>query len=251
MRKKIKKKIFNLFFKEFGDKKPVGPNYSDFTKFDLDVIELTSEYTLTNPERIVSLIKATEYVVKNDIPGSIVECGVWKGGSVMAILHTLNNLSVSDRNVYLYDTFEGMSEPTELDKTYRGESASKAFKKKNEVWDKIECYSSIEEVKKNLFSVGYNEEKIQFKKGKVEDTISKDNLPNEISLLRLDTDWYESTKHELEFLFPKLVKGGVLIIDDYGHWEGCKRAVDEYFKEKNIKIFLNRVDYTCRLGIKN
>jgi hypothetical protein len=67
--------------------------------------------------------------------------------------------------------------------------------------------------------------------------------------LRLDTDWYESTKHELTHLFPKLIQNGILIIDDYGHWEGCRKATDEYFEEKNIKIMLNRIDYTGRVAI--
>ena len=75
-------------------------------------------------------------------------------------------------------------------------------------------------------------------------------LPDKIAVLRLDTDWYESTMHEMVYLYPILVKGGVIIIDDYGHWKGCKKAVDEYLLKQNIKLLLNRVDYTCRIGIK-
>ena len=73
-------------------------------------------------------------------------------------------------------------------------------------------------------------------------------LPGEIALLRLDTDWYKSTQHELIHLYPLLVGSGVLIIDDYGHWQGAKKAVDEYFSDK--KILLNRIDYTGRISIK-
>ena len=75
-------------------------------------------------------------------------------------------------------------------------------------------------------------------------------LPSGIALLRLDTDWYESTKHELEHLYPLLVSGGVIIIDDYGHWKGAKKAVDEYIKDNNLPLLLNRIDYTGRIGIK-
>jgi hypothetical protein len=85
--------------------------------------------------------------------------------------------------------------------------------------------------------------------GKVEDTIPAD-IPEKIALLRLDTDWYESTKHELIHLFPRLQKGGVLIIDDYGFWKGARKAVDEYFAENNIQILLNRIDDTGRMAIK-
>ncbi len=82
------------------------------------------------------------------------------------------------------------------------------------------------------------------------DTIPK-NVPEKISILRLDTDWYESTKHELNNLFPRLVSGGILIIDDYGHFQGSKKAVDEYFEENKISSFLFRIDYTGRLFVKS
>lgn len=86
-------------------------------------------------------------------------------------------------------------------------------------------------------------------KGKVEDTIPN-VLPDTISLLRLDTDWYESTKHELTYLYPKLTKKGILLIDDYGYWQGSKKAVDEYIEEEKLSIFLNRIDLSGRLAVK-
>jgi hypothetical protein len=111
------------------------------------------------------------------------------------------------------------------------------------------CFSSIEEVKNNIATLNYPTEKVYFVKGKVEDTIPT-TIPQKIAVLRLDTDWYESTKHELEHLFPLLVSGGVLIIDDYGHWEGARKAVDEYIEKNNLNILLNRIDYTGRIAIK-
>ena len=109
--------------------------------------------------------------------------------------------------------------------------------------------SLLDEVKQNLFSVNYNQDNISFFKGKVEDTLPTDQV-EQIAILRLDTDWYESTKHELITLYDKLVPGGILIIDDYGHWSGAKKAVDEFIEERELKLLLNRVDYTCRLAIK-
>jgi hypothetical protein len=90
---------------------------------------------------------------------------------------------------------------------------------------------------------------VLFIKGKVEETIPG-TLPKEISLLRLDTDWYESTLHNLVHLYPLLRKGGILILDDYGHWQGARKATDEYFARENIIPFLSRIDYTGRLYVK-
>lgn len=249
MFKKIKKTIKPLLKKE--EKRKFINKYADLTTEEHAIINEVTPFTSTGPDRIVSLVNATRHIIKHNIEGSIVECGVWKGGSMMAVLRTLSNINVDDRELYLYDTFEGMSEPTEADKSIRGESALDAFQEKDSSWNNIIYYSSLEEVRQNIYSIPYPKEKIHFIKGKVEDTITESTVPDKIALLRLDTDWYASTKHELEFLYPKLVKGGILIIDDYGHWEGCKKAVDEYFNKHNITIFLARIDYTGRIGVKN
>ena len=244
MYKKIKKKIFKKFFAEY--RVVQKNNFSDFTDEERSIIEKVSAYTMTSPERIVCLIRAIDYVEANAIEGSVVECGVWKGGSIMAALLALKE---SHRTVYLYDTFEGMSEPTKEDKSYKDESATKAFLNKDEYWEKIACYSTLDEVKENIRKVNYPSDKIKFIRGKVEETIPE-TIPEKIAVLRLDTDWYESTMHEMVHLFPKLVSGGVIIIDDYGHWKGCKKAVDEYISKYNIKLLLNRIDYTGRIGVK-
>lgn len=222
----------------------------DFEDIHRNIFEKVKDNTMTSGERIYSLIEAVKYVEQNNIKGDIVECGVWKGGSMMAVAETLIHLGKTDRNLYLYDTFEGMSEPTEFDKTYYGKSAAdllniKESKTENLVW----AYSTMETVRQGMESTKYPVNKIRYIKGKVEDTIPS-TIPENIAILRLDTDWYESTRHELIHLFPLLEKDGVLILDDYGHWQGAKKAVDEYIKEKNIKILLNRIDETGRIAIK-
>jgi len=111
------------------------------------------------------------------------------------------------------------------------------------------AYSPLEEVKRNLRLTGYDESRITYIQGKVEDTIPV-RASERIALLRLDTDWYESTYHELVHLYPRLSVGGVLIIDDYGHWQGARRAVDQYIEENRLKILLNRIDYTGRIAVK-
>ncbi len=223
----------------------------DFTAENREICELVSPYTMTTVERLNALIDGVRYVVDRNIQGAFVECGVWKGGSSMAIAHALKQLRCDDRELYLYDTFEGMSAPTEVDVSYSGWAAAEKFQDTKTSEDSSDwCASSLDEVKKNLFDTGYVQEKMHFVKGKIEDTIPE-SAPDKIALLRLDTDWYESTKHELVHLFPRLQDNGVLIIDDYGHWQGARKAVDEYLAEKNIQILLNRIDYSARIAIKS
>ena len=218
---------------------------SHFSKTDIEIIKSVKPFTLTSIERRFALIQAVNYIIKNKIAGDIVECGVWKGGSIMVITKTLLELKIYDKELYLFDTFEGMPKPTEFDVSYNDKLAIKGFEDHGYTKSRIE----LDEVKKNVFSTGYNKEKFHFIKGKVEDTIPK-NSPETISILRLDTDWYDSTRHELIHLFPRLVRGGVVIIDDYGFWRGAKKAVDEYFEENNILILLNKIDTTGVIGIK-
>ena len=113
----------------------------------------------------------------------------------------------------------------------------------------MHAYASLEDVKKNLTASGYPPERIHYIQGKVEDTIP-DTAPTQICMLRLDTDWYESTRHELAHLYPLLSRHGVLVIDDYGHWQGARQAVDEYFAARPEPVYLHRVDYTARLVVR-
>ena len=168
----------------------------------------------------------------------------------MSMVIALLKLGSVTRDIYLYDTFAGMSAPTDADVTVTGATAKETYNRSKIANDVSEwCLAPLDEVQKNVFGTGYPKERFHFIKGKVEETIPM-TIPKKIALLRLDTDWYESTRHELIHLFPLLEVNGVLIIDDYGHWEGAKKAVDEYIKEKKIRILLNRIDYTGRLGIK-
>jgi len=244
------KKIVNKFGIDIIrlDKQKKWP--SDFETSHKAVVAKVEPFTMTSPERIFGLVEAVDYIERYQIEGDIVECGVWKGGSMLAIAETLSSHKSYNRKLFLYDTFEGMSAPTDADVSHDNLKAEKllasdANKDQNLVW----AYSTLEQVKKTMSLSSYPERQIQYVKGKVEDTIPQ-TLPEQIALLRLDTDWYESTKHELIHLFPKLVQGGVLIIDDYGYWKGARKAVDEYFKENKIRILLNRMDETGRIAVK-
>ncbi len=225
----------------------------DMDKGFEEICSISKRYTLTSVERMYTLYKAIEYVVNAGIQGDIVETGVWKGGSMMLAALTLQKFDDVRRKIYLYDTYGGMTKPGEKDIMFANHYSAK------EKWDDIQknkayqdiwfCYASLEEVRNNLKITNYPEDKLIFVEGDVEETIPG-KMPEQIAILRLDTDWYASTKHVLKHLFPIIVSGGVLIIDDYGHWQGAKEAVEEYFKEQNKKIFLIRVDKTGRAGIK-
>ena len=234
------------------------PNRTAKTKDAIDfqdqqIIDRVSPYTMTGPLRIEALLKSVRYVIARSIPGALVECGVWRGGSVLAMIHQLQALGVTDRDIYLYDTFEGMTEPTEKDtssydppalETWQHDSShgvkSWANLFNSEIFNESDVVALIRET-------GYPQERLHFVKGRVEDTIPGVK-PDAIAVLRLDTDWYESTRHELIHLYPLLQMGGVLIIDDYGHWDGARIAVDEYFGES--PLLLHRIDYTGRSAIK-
>lgn len=220
----------------------------DFSEEEIRIIQRVLPYTYTSPERIVALCNAVRYLAANRIPGAFVECGVWKGGSIMAAMLTLQSLKDTSRECFLYDTYEGMTEPSEKDTSITGKSAQQSF---DEIVSKGEkmTYSSLDEVKSIIGGVGYPADKIHFVKGKVEGTIPA-GAPEAIAMLRLDTDWYESTRHELVHLYPRLSPGGVIIIDDYGHWAGARQATDEYLQQNGIKLLLNRIDYTGRIGVK-
>jgi O-methyltransferase len=206
-------------------------------------------YTMTSRERMYAMFQATRHLVEADVPGDIVECGVWRGGSAMMSALTLLSLGDRDRKLWLYDTFEGMPEPGAPDVGLRGEDAHAEWKR-NQRGDINEwCFAPLDEVRANMVATGLPPERLELVQGKVEDTIPG-HTPGNISLLRLDTDWYESTYHELVHLFPLLSPGGVVILDDYGQWAGVRDAVDRYLDEQGTHLLLSRVDYAGRMAIK-
>lgn len=221
----------------------------DFDEPTIALFREVQPYTMTSKERVFALRRSIEYIVSSDIPGAFVECGVWKGGSSMAMAKTLIALGRTDRRLYLFDTFDGMPPPMRHDRTFRGEAAEILLQESDREHASVWAYSPLDEVKRVMSSTGYEAENVVFVPGRVEDTIPS-FAPETIALLRLDTDWYESTYHEMKHLFPRLSVGGVLIIDDYGHWEGARKAVDQYVAEQKLKLLLCRIDYTGRICIK-
>lgn len=218
---------------------------TDMDEAAVKIIRAVTPYTMTSAERVFAVIEACRYVEAAVIEGAIVECGTWRGGAMMAAVKALTK----PRHFHLFDTFEGMPAPTDSDVDVNGRPASVKFEQyqaRGDGW----CAASIDEVRSNLLAAGCAADHLHLVKGCVQDTIPA-SAPERIAILRLDTDWYESTKHELAHLFPRLVAGGVLLLDDYGHWRGSRQAVDEYFAERGARPYLARVDYTGRVMVKD
>lgn len=198
-------------------------------------VDIIKPHTVTSIERMEYLYEALEHARINRIPGDFVECGVYKGGNILGFLKYLEFHNMFENTVWAYDTFEGMTPPEDVDKLWCGTDAK-------DILDQIMCYCSLDDVKSILKDTKFPSEKIKFVVGDVCETLLiPDNIPDRISVMRLDTDWYKSTKMELEVLWDKVSFGGVVIIDDYGDWQGSKKATDEFFLGSRYN--LHRIDF--------
>jgi len=217
----------------------------------LELYELCREQTMTSIERMYALYTATRYVVDAALPGDFVECGVWRGGSMMLAALTLLRLGDDTRTLWLYDTFDGMTAPGPEDVQEMSDIAASDILAQHpkSADDPFWGCASREAVERNLRSTRYPAERIRFVAGDVLSTLPNE-APDEVALLRLDTDWYSSTRHELKQLYPRLTAGGVLIVDDYGYWRGARKATDEYLATRSVRPLLHRVDYTGRVCVK-
>ena len=252
---KIIKKMINKILLSFGfELKKINkmPDILELERDEKKIIDhiIEKKLSMASPSRLIATLIAVKHVCHLKIKGDFVECGVWRGGNSIIALKIINKLK-DNKNIWMYDTFEGMTKPSEHDyENNTGKNAIIEYKQNQRDDHSNWCYASLEDVKENINNLK-SSSKINFIKGDIIETLKNDNnIPDAISVLRLDTDWYESTKKELEILYPKLSVGGVLIIDDYGHWGGCKKAVDEYFEKNGNKPLLIPSDYTGRISIK-
>ena len=222
---------------------------SDIDSATADTIRRVAPHTMSSPQAIAALCAATEYVVKADLPGDFVECGVWQGGSMMAVALTLQRLGAGDRVLWLYDTYAGMAAPTDVDvRILDGATPAPDFASgfRADGTHRWAC-AALNVVEDNMGSTGYDGRRVRFVPGLVEATLPA-CAPEQIALLRLDTDFHDSTRHELEHLYPRLTRGGVLVVDDYGSWHGVQKAVDDYFAGQPLHLV--RVDPTVRVALK-
>jgi hypothetical protein len=200
------------------------------------IVRTVRSRTMTAHEKLNALVVATQYIVAHGIPGAFVECGVWRGGSMQAVALALMDRGVRDRDLHLFDTFEGMTEPTEQDRALDGTPAAQLLASSPRD-AKIWAVASLDDVRQGMAETGYPAERVHYSVGRVEDTIPG-QAPERIALLRLDTDWYESTRHELVHLYDRVPPGGVVIFDDYSTWQGARKAVDEFIAATGEPLLL-------------
>lgn len=202
------------------------------------LVERCQPYTMTTPERMWALREAIRCIDNNYVDGAIVECGVWRGGSMM-----FSALSTRDqRHLYLFDTFDGMTAPCEHDITHAGVPGERLYKS-------AKFRVGLREVKDNMKSTGYPQDLIHYVVGDIRETAKDFKEP--IALLRLDTDFYDSTKAELEYLYPLVQRGGVVILDDPGEWDGCNKAMQEFLDTLYPCPLVHRIDYSARMWVKD
>jgi O-methyltransferase len=220
--------------------------------FFVRLVETIAPHTLTlkgGAEAAWALYEAVEYVVRNNIPGDIAECGVWSGGSMLLAAHALKHFGDTTRRIYLYDTFSGMPKPDDIDVRWDGIPSLPTWEHHRANGQKWGFGGTQDHVRSVVLSSGYPEDRFVFVEGMVEDTLPAIR-PEAIAILRLDTDLYSSTLHELVHLYPVLSVGGILIIDDYGAFVGAKVATDQYFAETGVPVFLSRINECVRLLVK-
>lgn len=241
---KIRRELRKGLRKAFGWAAPEPEQNRDFSDRTKALIARVRPYTMTSNARIHAIERAVDHVVRANVAGDFVECGVWRGGSAMAAATLLKDAGETSRRLWLYDTYAGMPKPRDEDVSWEGVPAIGRWSRESadgrddgSNWLQVD----IEDVRRNLESTGFPADNITLIKGLVQDTVPK-NTVEKIAILRLDTDFYESTKVELEWFWPKLTQGGFLIIDDYGRWLGQRQAVDEFFASLDHPYFLARID---------
>jgi O-methyltransferase len=249
--------LFSYLIKKFRILIKKSNNYVwpiETKEIDKENYNRVKPFTGTSESRAFALVQAIRYIVGNNIPGDFIEFGVARGGSAMLIALTLKDLGVEDRDIYLYDLFGTRPKYGEWDvEMHSGKSVGDYYalvdQGDRDAMKNWEFYSEAE-VMQNLRSTGYNPNRIHLIRGDVCETLN-DFSHTEVALMRLDTDFYESTKHELTSLYPKLSKNGVMIIDDYGHWLGARRATDEFLQGLPLQPLLFYIDNTARQILKN
>ena len=247
MREWLAKKLINAGTKLSRTASDLAVQIPETTAADRALLARIAPYTMSLPVTQWALVQAIRHIERQGVEGDFVECGVWRGGNLIIA----RTLLPATRQVWAFDTFEGMTAPTEHDAKFGSAlDADDKFRKTAANGYVDWCYASIDDVRQNLATTGCSDG-VRLVKGDVRQTLLQDeNLPEKIAILRLDTDFYDSTKVELEQLFPRVSNGGVVIVDDYGVWAGAKKAVDEYFGEdlpwlhyvtRDARLFIKRV----------
>lgn len=255
-------RVVNSLASKLGYEVSISRRGTDQLGYDLlaeanETIRVIRSHTMLPYRRLVTLYQQAVFCEATNLPGSFVECGVWKGGAVgLMALANLRHGSTR-RHLHLFDSFEGLPEP---DQSVDGQRATEfAQRVGGGVGGKLVALEGAFEgvgtleVNQELLeqTIGYPPEYLHYHKGWFQDTLPEQAADvGEIAILRLDGDWYSSTKLCLMHLYEKVVRGGFVVLDDYGWFEGSKKAVDEFMEREGVKAFLNHIDNAGRYWIK-
>lgn len=248
--------VLNVTTPDEGQKtlvyKDIKPETIDLDGVFLEGLKKVAPYTMTlnlGIEALYNLFHSIKYLCENAIEGDVVECGVWRGGMMMMAAHALQHWGQTHRQLYLFDTYDGMPEPEDNDIDFDGKAMKTVWQNQKQQGRKIGFGGTQEQVRTNLMLMKYPEHNMHFVAGDVLDTIPA-AAPASIALLRLDTDWYKSTRHELEHLYGRVVPNGLVIIDDYGWCQGAREATDEFLASLPFKPMLHRINTSIRVLVK-
>lgn len=189
-------------------------------------------YTMLDTQRLLSLWKLVDDINYRGVKGDIVECGSYKGGTSAVLRVRMGR----HRKLWIYDSFQGLPEARERD----GGEAKK--------WAGS-CAASVDDVLEILVATGATREEFVIREGWFQDTF-KEGLPEQVALLHCDADWYESVILTLETFYPLMPYGACIILDDFGHWEGCRLAFYDFCEKYGERPLLERVGYTQAFWIK-
>jgi O-methyltransferase len=193
---------------------------------------LKPRYTMVRNRNLVNLYRLVQELGRRGVPGDIVECGTWNGGSAaMMALALSKDPTGAKRSLWLFDSFEGLPPPGQLDGTLEQEHYFEGLNKGSQAMV-LEAFRKVLAPTHNLHVV----------KGWFEDTLPRAEV-QQISLLHIDADWFESVKLVLDTFYDRVSPGGYLVLDDFDYWEGCKRALDAFCQERDIgKLEIQKVD---------
>lgn len=195
------------------------------------VFRRVSEYTMLSLPRLKALYRLAREIERGGVAGALVECGVYRGGSA-AVMAYAGRHAPAPRPLWLFDSFQGLPRPSP-------EDGAKAREEYHAGW----CQGSAEDVREVFRLLGIPLSRLHVVEGWYQDTFPKAQV-RPISLLHIDADWYESVKLCLEKFYDAVEPGGFVVLDDYGYWEGCRKAVDEFFQRRALRARLIQVDYT-------
>lgn len=219
--------------------------------------------TMVTLPRLISLVEQVRHCEQADVPGAFVECGVWKGGCMGLMALANLRYGKARRDLHLFDAFTEICEP---DETIDGDRAVREVRAWTRgaggtagrltaltgFYDAFGGPGTLEENVELLErKIQYDARKIHYHKGWFQDTLPTDaSTVGAIAILRLDGDWYASTKTCLEHLYDQVVPSGYVIIDDFDTYDGCRKAVDEFIASRGLSVQLHRVDADCRYWVK-